>query len=368
VAGKLLSNYSLDGGTVTISLVDIVKRANPAYAAVGNIYPDDTTTEVEVTVSSTRSGATWSSVANMSIPSVVKGQYAIFANKIMLVDGTRNFIGRWPNAPMSSQKLRVNIGTQADLAFLNATFPWFGSGVWLQGGCQFETEVAGATASDPDSLKATWIYYPYSASGLIVQGAAASQVAAKRMDPADSIRMISPPASPTASSGYTSYTNNFGELIVNASGPLTVVNFSTSDFINAYGIRIVGSGSVICNVPGSSLAFASKTWTYTNGASNANTLLNLNQAQTLNLSGGNTVNILAANAATNFSSGLVTGNLIVGSLTGSGQVNWSQLSGFGGGSVVPAPGVLALTGAGAIAVIRRRRQAGSNLTDASPPR
>lgn len=155
----------------------------------------------------------------------------------------------------------------------------------------------------------------------------------------------------------TSYTNNFGELIVNASGPLTVVNFNTSDFINAYGIRIVGSGSVICNVPGSSLTFASKTWTYTNGASNANTLLNLNQAQTLNLSGGNTVNILAANAATNFSSGLVTGNLIVGSLTGSGQVNWSQLGGFGGGSVVPAPGVLALTGAGAIAVIRRRRQA-----------
>ena len=219
VAGKLLSNYSLDGGTVTISLVDIVKRANPVYAAAGNIYPDDTTTELEVTVSSTRSGATWSSVANMSIPSVVKGQYAIFANKIMLVDGTRNVIGRWPNAPMSSQKLRVNIGTQADLAFLNATFPWFGSGVWLQGGCQFESEVAGATASDPDSMKATWIYYPYSASGLIVQGAAANKVAAKRIDPADSIRMISPPASPTASAGYTSYTNNYvitgGNVTVN---------------------------------------------------------------------------------------------------------------------------------------------------------
>jgi hypothetical protein len=209
VAGTLLSNYSLDGGTVTVSLVDIVKRANPLYAAAGNIYPDDTTTEVEVSVSSTRSGATWSSVANMSIPSVVKGQYAIFANKIMLVDGTRNFIGRWPNAPMSSQKLRVNIGTQADLAFLNAAFPWFGSGVWLQGGCQFESEVAGATASDPDSMKATWIYYPYSASGLIVQGAAANRVAAKRMDPADSIRMISPPASPSASTGHTRYTSNF---------------------------------------------------------------------------------------------------------------------------------------------------------------
>lgn len=205
VGGTLLSNYSLDGGTVTVRLVDIVKRDAGAASSV----PDDTTTEVEVTVTSQRNGATWTSVSNMSIPSVVKGEYAIFANKIMIVDGSRNFIGRWPNAPMSSQKLRVNIGTQADLAFLNSTFPWFGSGVWLQGGCRFETEVAGSNPADADSMKATWIYYPYSASGLIVQGAAASQVAAKRMDPEDSIRMVTPPAAPSVSGSYTNYTSNY---------------------------------------------------------------------------------------------------------------------------------------------------------------
>lgn len=207
VGGVLLNNYALDGGTVTVKLVDIVKRANPANGA--NIFPDDSTTEVEVTVSSTRNGATWSSVANMSIPSVVKGEYAIFANKIMIIDGSNNFIGRWPNAPMSAQKLRVNIGTQADLAFLSNVYPWFGSGVWLQGGCRFEAEVAGSTPTDPDSMKATWIYYPYSASGLIVQGAKASSVAAKRMDPLDSIRMVSPPVPPTVGSTYTNYTNNY---------------------------------------------------------------------------------------------------------------------------------------------------------------
>lgn len=207
VGGVLLNNYALDGGTVTVKLVDIVKRANPANGA--NIFPDDSTTEVEVTVSSTRNGATWSSVANMSIPSVVKGEYAIFANKIMIIDGSNNFIGRWPNAPMSAQKLRVNIGTQADLAFLSNVYPWFGSGVWLQGGCRFEAEVAGSTPTDPDSMKATWIYYPYSASGLIVQGAKASSVAAKRMDPLDSIRMVSPPVPPTVGGTYTNYTNNY---------------------------------------------------------------------------------------------------------------------------------------------------------------
>lgn len=207
VNGALLSNYSLDGGTVSIQMVDIVKRAAPPQG--GNIWPDDSTTEVEVTVTSSRNGATWTSVANMSIPSVVKGEYAIFANKIMIVDGSSNFIGRWPNAPMSAQKLRVNIGTQADLAFLSSVFPWFGSGVWLQGGCRFEPEVAGANPDDPDSMKATWIYYPYSSSGLIVQGSAASQVVAKRMDPEDSIRMVTPPASPTVSGTFSNYTNHY---------------------------------------------------------------------------------------------------------------------------------------------------------------
>ena len=206
VNGRLLSNYAIDGGTVTVDLVDIVKRtANPS----GNIWPGDTTTEVEVTVTSQRNGATWRSVAHMSIPSVVKGEYAIFANKIMVVDGSYNFIGRWPNAPMSAQKLRVNIGTQADLAAWSTVFPWLGTGIWLQSGCRFESEVAGSDPADPDSTKATWIYYPYSTSGIIVQGSSASKVAAKRMDPADSIRMVSPPAAPSASAGYTNYTNNY---------------------------------------------------------------------------------------------------------------------------------------------------------------
>jgi hypothetical protein len=58
-------------------------------------------------------------------------------------------------------------------------------------------------------MKATWIYYPYSATGLIVQGAKASSVAAKRMDPLDSIRMVNPPAPPSVGGAYTNYTNNY---------------------------------------------------------------------------------------------------------------------------------------------------------------
>lgn len=206
-AGALLTNYALDGGTVSISLVDIEKRAAGLSGTAA--APDDSTTEVEVTVSSSRGGAAWTSVANMSIPSVVKGEYAIFANRIMLVDGSRNFIGRWPNAPMSAQRLRVNIGTQADLAFLSTSLPWLGSGIWLQGGCRFEQEVAGADPSVPDSMKSTWIYYPNASSGVIVQGAAAGQVAAKRMDPGSSARMVSPPAAPSVASPFTNRTSTY---------------------------------------------------------------------------------------------------------------------------------------------------------------
>jgi len=152
-----------------------------------------------------------------------------------------------------------------------------------------------------------------------------------------------------------SYTNQWGELIINAGNPLNVINVSASDFTNAWGIRVVGTGAVIVNVAGSSLDFASKTWNYQNGASSVSTLLNLNEASTVRMSGGHNVNILAANAATNFSSGVVTGNLIVGSLMGSGQVNWNEQGGFSGGALIPAPaGAFILAGAGLIAFRRRR--------------
>lgn len=152
----------------------------------------------------------------------------------------------------------------------------------------------------------------------------------------------------------TSYTNNFGELVITTSGPLSVVNFALNDFQNAWGIRVVGAGTVLINVGGTNLTVNGKTWTYQNGASSSDTLLNFGQATNLTLNGSQTVNILAANAATNYTSGVITGDLVVGSLTGNGQVNWG--GGFNGGSLVPAPaGFVTLMGFGALASQRRRR-------------
>lgn len=152
-----------------------------------------------------------------------------------------------------------------------------------------------------------------------------------------------------------SYTNQWGELIINAGSALNVVNVSANDFTNAWGIRVIGSGALIVNVAGTSLDFASKTWNYQDGASSVSTLLNFNEATNIRMSGGHNVNILAANASTNFSSGQVTGNLIVGALTGGGQVNWNADGGFSGAALIPAPaGAFILAGAGLIAFRRRR--------------
>ncbi len=200
--GQLLSNYSLDGGTLTVNLVDIVKRA----AGNSNPVPDASTTQVEVTVSSTRNGTTWTSVADMSIPSVVKGQYAIFANRILQTQGSSNFIGRWPNAPMSAQNLRVNLGTNALTSSQNGGSPWQGYGVWLGSGTTFESTVAGAVPQDPDTMKSTWVYFPNAAASALVQGSAASLVAPKRMDASETTTIIAAPASPSVVSPFTSYT------------------------------------------------------------------------------------------------------------------------------------------------------------------
>ena len=189
--GKLLNNYALDGGTVTVSLIDILKRESGASAAL--CVPISTTTDVEISVTANLDGATWTSVSNMSIPEVVKGQYAIFANKLLWIYGVNNQIGRWNRSPLASEKRRVNIGTQAD--FASANF----SGVWIDSDVQLESEVLPIDAADPRTLKSTWVYYPYNggtnlwSSSFPINGPGRDKVAAVRMSADESIRMAAAP-------------------------------------------------------------------------------------------------------------------------------------------------------------------------------
>lgn len=151
----------------------------------------------------------------------------------------------------------------------------------------------------------------------------------------------------------TSHTMNFSQMVINASGPLTVVNITAADLAGVWGIHVNGGGTVVVNLLGSNLSLTGLVWSYGGGSTSQNTLLNMNQATSISMSGTNHVNILAANADVSFSSGLVIGNLIVGSLNGSGQVNWN--GGFEGGSSIPSTGGAALMAMAGILASRRRR-------------
>jgi hypothetical protein len=191
VSGKLLNAYPLDGGTVTVSLIDIRKREAGASAVMS--VPDAASTEIEIAVTANAEGGTWTSLSHMSIPQVVKGQYAIFANKLLWIYGTNNDIGRWDRAPKSVEKRRVNLGTQADFAFANF------SGVWIDSDVRFESEVDPVDPNDPRTLKSTWVYYPYNggtnlwSSTFPINGPGRDKVATVRMSADESIRMVAAP-------------------------------------------------------------------------------------------------------------------------------------------------------------------------------
>ncbi|MFT3684555.1 MAG: choice-of-anchor A family protein [Phycisphaerales bacterium] len=166
------------------------------------------------------------------------------------------------------------------------------------------------------------------------------------------------PNTNTGAPGATTYSYNGGGIQVGLHSGLNVISISAADLNNAYSVTVTGAGTLIVNVLGGTAELNNTDWFYNGGASSSTTMLNYNQATTLNMPwGANRVNILAPNAAVSFPSGLVEGNLIVGSLMGGnysgGQVNWTG-SGYAG--LIPAPGaagVVAITG---LAAMRRKRR------------
>jgi choice-of-anchor A domain-containing protein len=134
--------------------------------------------------------------------------------------------------------------------------------------------------------------------------------------------------------------SEWGQLKVALTSGINTVTLTSAQLNNAWGIAVTGpsDATLIINVPDQHVAFDSLTWNYTGGVDSSRALMNLVQADDLALSGGNhLVNILAPRTDVNFNYGVLTGNLIVGSLAGGGQVNAGR---FGG--EVPEPGTLAL--------------------------
>jgi len=148
-----------------------------------------------------------------------------------------------------------------------------------------------------------------------------------------------------------SVVTQYGQLQIDLLPGLNTVSLTSAQLDQAWGVRISGpaDATLVVNVPDTAVRFDSLQWDYVGGMSASRALLNMPNALTLQLSGGNhSVNFLAPYADTTFSSGLVTDNLIAGSLQGGGQVNWGQFTGQ-----VPEPATLGVLGL-AMLLVRRR--------------
>lgn len=159
-----------------------------------------------------------------------------------------------------------------------------------------------------------------------------------------------------------SITDYYGNLSVDAVSGTNVFSINAAQLNAAHKITITGPSDAVVyiNVLGTEADLINLPWYYQGGIAPNDVLVNYPFASQLDLLGGMTVNILAPFADTYFDNGLVTGNLIVGNLSGGAQVNSGY---FGHGpstdsspNPVPEPATMLLLGTGCIGVIGFRNK------------
>ncbi len=239
--GTLLTNYQINGATLNVTVADLATGVPPTIS----------TTEFQANITVTVGETSYQMSAQMSLQSLIKGQYAIFANKLFRLEGS-NFVGRWEKSPKSSLKYPINLGTQA------MTTWWGNEGVHLEEAAYFEDQayeipgsyatlasaitandalvrrasragyagitvagvptvfkflggdpVAGASwqESADFATKQAYLYYPSNAESVTVTGGSADEIEQVRLSAGESIRMPTPPNEPSFIPG-TTYSGN----------------------------------------------------------------------------------------------------------------------------------------------------------------
>jgi len=157
--------------------------------------------------------------------------------------------------------------------------------------------------------------------------------------------------------------NGSGLLSVTVQSGINVFSIDAATLKNAHTFNVTGpSDSVVyinIETPTGSANLDFTTWNYWGGILSSNVLVNYYQADSLTYSNGGIFNLLAPFADTSYSGGIHTGNLIVGNLSGTGQVNlghFSAPSREGIPSPVPEPATMLLFGTGLIGLATRLKR------------
>ncbi len=240
--GVLLTNYHINGATLNVTVADLATGAAPTI----------TTTEFSANITVSVGDTHYQMSAQMSLQSLIKGQYAIFANKLFRMEGN-NFVGRWERAPTSPQKHPINLGTQALRSWFSEEGAYFGESAYFEdqavaitgsysslsaalsaqpteftraaragyAGVTINAEArmykfdggsptaSASWSSDAGTFatKQAYLYYPSTAETVTVTGGSADEVELVRLSEGESIRMPTPPNEPPFVPG-TTYSGN----------------------------------------------------------------------------------------------------------------------------------------------------------------
>lgn len=240
--GVLLTEYHINGAVLSVTVADLTTGAAPTIS----------TTEFQANITVTVGDTSYQMSAQMSLQSLIKGQYAIFANKLFRMEGN-NFVGRWERAPASPQKHPINLGTQALRSWFSEEGAYFGTDAYFEDQAVAITgsysSLAQALAAQPTQFvraaragfagvrinaqdmvykyesgatttasswtlddgtfatKQAYLYYPSNAESVTVTGGSAEEVELVRLAEGESIRMPTPPNEPSFIPG-TTYTGN----------------------------------------------------------------------------------------------------------------------------------------------------------------